>query len=78
MNWDTGNNLNVILGGGRGEFLPNSTVDEQGNRGNRSDGINLIDEWLENKSDQGQAEYVWNRDQLLNIDDSTDYLLGNY
>ncbi|GJQ80046.1 hypothetical protein Trydic_g19334 [Trypoxylus dichotomus] len=72
---ETGKNLNVILGGGRRNFLPNSTIDEEGSRGARTDGRNLIQEWLESKVNE-TAEYVWNRTGLLQEADQNDYLLG--
>ncbi|XP_066139870.1 membrane-bound alkaline phosphatase-like [Euwallacea fornicatus] len=74
---ETGQGLNVILGGGRMNLLPKETVDEQGNKGFRSDGLNLIEGWKKLRESRNQSyEYVWNREQLLNVKDSTDYLLG--
>lgn len=74
---EAGKNLKVILGGGRGKFLPNTMVDEEGKLGERGDGKNLIQDWLNVHKDMGQAEYIWNRHQLLNLDVSkTDYLMG--
>ncbi|XP_017781185.1 PREDICTED: membrane-bound alkaline phosphatase-like [Nicrophorus vespilloides] len=75
VNGETGKNLNVILGGGRGKFLPKTIVDEEGQKGKRSDGVNLIEDWLEQKSGVN-AEYVWKRDDLLNLPEETDYVLG--
>lgn len=73
----TGSNLNVLLGGGRGRFLPKSVTDEEGEAGLRSDGRNLIDDWLKAKEERGvKAEYVWNRAGLFDLDDDVDYLLG--
>lgn len=73
----TGSNLNVLLGGGRDRFLPKNIRDEEGAAGRRSDGRNLIEEWLETKQGRGErAEYVWNRKELLEVDESVDYLLG--
>lgn len=68
----TGQNLNVILGGGRAEFLPKNQ------NGYRSDDKDLIYEWLQQKENNNfDAEYVWNKEQLLNVKSSTDYLLGS-
>ncbi|XP_059054707.1 membrane-bound alkaline phosphatase-like [Achroia grisella] len=73
-----GNQFKVILGGGRREFLPNTTRDEENTRGRRTDGRNLIDEWQEVRASQNVSyNYVWNREQLLNISESLpEYLLG--
>lgn len=65
-----GNGFNVILGGGRSNFLPNSTEE-----GNRLDNLDLIKHWK--KSKKTKADYVTDRKSLLNLDlKSTDYLLG--
>ncbi|KPJ11777.1 Membrane-bound alkaline phosphatase [Papilio machaon] len=73
-----GNRFKVILGGGRREFLPTSSVDEEGNVGRRTDGRNLIEEWQADKRAQNVTyDYVWNRSQLMNVAESLpEYLLG--
>lgn len=71
---ETGRDLNVILGGGRSKFLPFDVQDEEGDFGERLDGVNLIDEWLEQKKGK-KASYVWNRKQLRQAG-NLDYLLG--
>ncbi|CAG9774068.1 unnamed protein product [Ceutorhynchus assimilis] len=69
---ETGQNLNVILGGGSKYFLPQT--DEQGIR---LDQENLIEEWQNIKKRQNKKfEYVWNKKQLMTVDNVTDYLLG--
>jgi len=75
---DTGKNIKVILGGGRNEFRPNTTVDEDGNRGRRNDGADLIQSWESDKIARNVTfKYVWNRDQLLSLDPSTtEYAFG--
>lgn len=74
---DTGINFDVILGGGRKKFLPNGVKDEENQAGERLDGVNLIEEWKKLKSNLGvNAEYIWNRKQLLDIDDNIDNVLG--
>lgn len=68
--------IEVALGGGRGHFIPNQPgADPQtGNPGSRLDGRNLSTEW---QSMYTNGSYVWNRQQLNNIDaTSTDQLLG--
>ncbi|KAJ2950751.1 hypothetical protein O0L34_g9012 [Tuta absoluta] len=78
INSSPGNQFKVILGGGRREFLANSTVDEEGSVGRRLDGRNLIEEWKNNKVLQGASyEYIWNRSKLMSLMNSPpDYLLG--
>jgi alkaline phosphatase len=68
----------VILGGGRREFRDNTTLDEDRNYGKRTDGLDLIKSWeSEKKKLNVTSKYVWNRDQLLNLDpNSTEYTLG--
>lgn len=70
-----GRNLKVILGGGRANFRNQSKEDEEGHKGYRTDGKDLIEEW---KSARGsKASYVWNNQQLKAIDfDNSEYLLG--
>lgn len=71
-----GNRLKVILGGGRREFLPNTTVDEEGTSGLRTDGRDLVAEWRQHKQALGEPHaYVWHRQQLLNASEDG-YLLG--
>jgi alkaline phosphatase len=66
------------MGGGRTEFLPNNTNDEEGNKGRRADGDNLISRWESDKKERNVTfKYVWNREQLLSLDNETlDYTLG--
>ncbi|ODN05160.1 Membrane-bound alkaline phosphatase [Orchesella cincta] len=74
---DPGRNINVILGGGRLQFLPRAKRDpENGRKGYRTDGKNLIEMWKQEKFETRHA-YVEGREQLLNVDTSNvDYLLG--
>ncbi len=65
-----GKNLNVILGGGRSKFLPREL------NGEREDGLNLIDEWIQYKKNLN-GKYIFNKKALMNLDvNETDYLLG--
>ncbi|KAG5667737.1 hypothetical protein PVAND_015707 [Polypedilum vanderplanki] len=67
----------VILGCGRREFLNTTERDEENGAGRRTDGRNLINEWLEERNKVGNAQYVWHKQQLDEVDvQSTDYLLG--
>uniref|UniRef100_A0A182WJL0 Alkaline phosphatase n=1 Tax=Anopheles minimus TaxID=112268 RepID=A0A182WJL0_9DIPT len=73
---DTGKNLRVILGGGRRKFLPRTMKDEEGIRGQRQDGANLISQWYYGKP-LGTARYVSNRQDLMALNfTEVDYLLG--
>jgi alkaline phosphatase len=70
-----GNGLEVALGGGRREFLPNTKDDPEyaDQKGARLDGRDLAQEWLR----QPQAAVVWNRAQFAAIEPAgTDHLLG--
>lgn len=74
---DVGNNLKVVMGGGRREFRDRKFVDEEDQIGFRNDGRDLIDEWLVEKKKRGNASYVWSNQGLKSIDhENTDYLLG--
>jgi alkaline phosphatase len=67
----------VILGGGRREFLPTNSTDEDGKRGARTDGLDLIAKWKSDKtSRRARSQYVWNREQLLSINPKEDFVLG--
>lgn len=70
-----GNGLEVVLGGGRSNFLTNTTVDPEYStrKGARTDGRDLTQEWLT----QSNAAYVWNKADFDAIDtSSTRHLLG--
>lgn len=73
--------INVIMGGGRRYFLPNTTLDPETNKTDtyqRQDGLDLIQEWKDEKKDRGVGhEYAWNKDTFDAIDARyTDYVLG--
>lgn len=71
----TGKGLRVIMGGGRREFRHKDYVDEEGSKGKRLEDVDLIQEWVEQKS--GEGTYIWNRKQLLDLNpNNTRYLLG--
>lgn len=60
-------------------MLPKEVVDEEGNNGFRSDRINLIEAWKKLRESRNQTyEYVWNKEQLNNVKNNTDYLLGMF
>ncbi|XP_064099757.1 alkaline phosphatase-like [Macrobrachium nipponense] len=77
---EPGKNINVLLGGGRRHWIPMTEYDreERDQRGRRTDGRNLLDDWVhDKKARELHAEYVWNKAQFESIDARrTDYLLG--
>ncbi|XP_022104207.1 alkaline phosphatase-like isoform X3 [Acanthaster planci] len=73
-----GKNTKVILGGGRREMTPTNFSDYEYPflKGRRTDGRNLIDEWLASKDCQ-TSHFVWNREQFDHVEpEKTEYLLG--
>ena len=75
IEFSIGDGLEVVLGGGRRHFLPDTEKDPEAadQTGMRKDGRNLAGEWLRNP----QSAYVWNRSQFNEIDAAkTDHLLG--
>ncbi|RZA13496.1 MAG: alkaline phosphatase, partial [Proteobacteria bacterium] len=60
-----GDGIDVILGGGRQQFVPLSEGDPEYRSifGKRNDGRNLIKDWLTKNGPS--AQYVWNRTQFL-------------
>ncbi|XP_059178927.1 alkaline phosphatase, tissue-nonspecific isozyme-like, partial [Physella acuta] len=74
-------NIKVLLGGGRRYFLDNETADPvtgKIDQYQRRDGLNLIEEWKQDKILRNESHsYVWNREQLNSVDaKTTNYLLG--
>lgn len=75
--FDAGDGIDVILGGGRAMFLPDTMADPEyaDQTGSRNDGRNLIAEW-QARYGVG-ARFVWNASQLSALDAaSTDRVLG--
>jgi alkaline phosphatase len=75
VEWPAGDGLEIALGGGRANFLPNTVTDPETPtvKGQRADGRNLAAEWA---ARPGHA-YVWNAEQLGAISaDSTTRVLG--
>lgn len=67
----------VVLGGGRNKLIPSTEQDNEGSFGHRTDGRNLINEWISDRGRNGSAKYVWNNQELNDVDfENTDYLLG--
>jgi alkaline phosphatase len=75
LEFSRGDGLEVVLGGGRSKFLPNTTDDpeDQGTKGSRLDGRDLTAEWLT----KPHATYVWNKAQFDAVNPATTrHLLG--
>lgn len=71
-----GDGLEVALGGGRKNFIKRieGADPENGGKGEREDGRDLIAEWL---ADYPNSSYVWNQAGFDSVDTaSTDHLLG--
>ena len=78
IEYQYGNGIDVVLGGGWRGFLPCGSVDPEGNllKGSkcRKDNRTLTNEWLEKYNN---SAVVWNKDELKKIDpDKVDHLLG--
>lgn len=58
---EVGSKLSVIFGGGRNAFRDISMLDEDGAPSKRSDGKNLIQEWLEQNGTTQKRSYVSNK-----------------
>jgi alkaline phosphatase len=75
LEFPLGGGIDVVLGGGRGKFLPIAVADPEGNAtGEREDRRDLTVEW--NKKYRN-ATYVWNEQQFAAVDpNKTEHLLG--
>ena len=72
-----GDGFEVAMGGGRGNFLPETAADpeDEGKKGKRKDGKDLTKAWLDRYGNSGA--YVWNQEQFDAIDPAKiDHLLG--
>ncbi|XP_015749104.1 PREDICTED: alkaline phosphatase-like [Acropora digitifera] len=76
VNYPYGDGIEVILAGGRREFMSNNTRDpEYANKtGDRQDGRDLTQEWVNKHSN---STYVWNKEEFDKIDpEKVDKVLG--
>ncbi len=76
LEFSYGNGIEVAMGGGRREFLPNDFDDPEdaGRQGERTDTRNLTDEWV---SQFPKSAYVWNKAQFDAVNpNKTKHLLG--
>lgn len=58
INFNNGKGMDVVFGGGRREFLPSNVVDPEGKKGNRKDGLNLIEKW---QSQHPDGQYIYDQ-----------------
>lgn len=77
IDYPHGDGLEIAMGGGRRNFLPNTKSDPEYSLlkpGRRTDGRDLTRKWLEKHT---RSAYVWNHNQLKALDlKKTDHLLG--
>lgn len=75
LEFPVGGGVDVVLGGGRGKFLPAAVKDPESNaNGERDDKRDLTAEWTKKYHN---AAYVWNEKQFAAIDpNKTEHLLG--
>jgi alkaline phosphatase len=76
IEWQHGNGLEVMLGGGRAHFLPVTAIDPEypNAKGKRADGKDLVAIW---NAANPAGEYVWNADSFNAVDPKkTSKLLG--
>ncbi len=68
VEFEHGNGMEVILGGGRAAFLPATVADPEYGQPNgmRADTRNLVDEWVAGAADR---QFVWNTAQLEAVSD---------
>ena len=67
VEWPYGDGLDVVLGGGRAQFMPSTAMDPEvpGAVGLRTDGRDLTREW---KARRSGARYIWNQAQFDALD----------
>ncbi|MCZ6658064.1 MAG: alkaline phosphatase [Gammaproteobacteria bacterium] len=76
IEFDHGDGIEVMLGGGRAHFRSTEQTDPEHaeQRGNRADGVDLVTHWLQRGSNH---TYVWNAEQFSMLEPSAaDSVLG--
>ncbi|GFO16251.1 alkaline phosphatase [Plakobranchus ocellatus] len=70
--------IQVILGGGRRNFLPQNSTEPNRSEARRTDGLNLVEEWKQEKMSHGFTHsYVYDKEGFDRVNPTnTDYLLG--
>lgn len=71
---DVAKKLKVIFGGGRREFRNSTVIDEDNMNGLRSDGRDLIEEWVQ--IHKGKGLYVHDKQGLHSLPKNSQFLLG--
>ncbi len=76
VDWQAGNGFEVILGGGRANFMTETQADPEAadKTGARKDGRDLVADWQKKYND---AAYVWNEEGFAAVDPAvTGHLMG--
>ncbi|MEI6858342.1 MAG: alkaline phosphatase [Shewanella sp.] len=74
LDYNYGSGINVVMGGGRRAFIPNTMTDPEGDSGKRLDNRDLTAEWT---AKYANSAYVADRDSFLALDPTvTDHVLG--
>lgn len=75
VEFEAGDGVDVIFGGGRANFFPKGWVDPEYKKalGRRSDGSNLIEQWL---AAAPSREYAWNTDGFTKLDPNTKQVMA--
>jgi alkaline phosphatase len=84
VNNEPGNKLNVLMGGGRRNFIGKNTSDPgaPGEMGVRNDNVNLIQKWLdlrEERNEEDRSSFLYNLTQFKALDTAkTDFVFGAF
>ncbi|QGX39219.1 alkaline phosphatase [Permianibacter aggregans] len=75
LEYSRGNGIEVLLGGGRRHFLPESENDPEypDKKGERKDGRNLLLEWMKRHP---KGEFVWDKRQFEALSAKSTHVLG--
>ncbi len=75
VEFEAGDGVDVIFGGGRANFFPKGWVDPEYNKalGRRSDGNNLVEQWL---AAAPSREYAWNTQGFAKLDPDTKQVMA--
>lgn len=69
-----GRNLNVIMGGGREQFLPKGQKDILGGKGKRHDNQDLIDKWK--SIHNGASAFVQTKEEMSAVSKDVEFMMG--
>lgn len=75
VEFEAGDGVDVIFGGGRANFFPKGWVDPEYEKalGRRSDGSNLVEQWL---AAAPSREYAWDTDGFAKLDPDTKQVMA--